>query len=882
MQKLKGKTIAIAIGILLTFSMLTSMMLIPSAKAHSPPFNIQTYAFVNVAPDPAGVGQTVTVGFWIDQPPPTANGPYGDRWQNITVKVTKPDGNSETLGPFVTDDTGGTNTLFTPSEVGNYTFQMIFPGQTLLGSNPAPTGTSNAVWVGDYYEPSTSNVYTLTVQQQPASGSSVTPLPTNYWQTPVTALNANLWYTITGSWLGFGASTFATTGMYNFSGNYNPYTLAPKTAHIIWTKPEAFGGLLGGEFGGTETSNYYSTSQYEPKFAPVIINGILYYTSYPGSSNYPAGIVAVNLYSGQTLFTINTTLALRCGQILDYQSPNQYGGFAYLWTTGTLPGMTGVTGTQWNMYDATTGNYVLSVVNGTSMSLTEDSGGDLIGYYVNATVGSQIVNGQKVTNPAGGVLLEEWNSTRCVINSFYGASAAGWEWRPTLNGKALFSNGLTWAVPLPTSINGAPIGTLGLSSINSGVILMSYSNATGQSVTSGQPYFQPGWIVFAGLSSSTGQLLWIANQTQVAWTRPVYAQDAGSGVYVVFSPEDGSCVGYSLLTGKQLWTLRLPVTNSYDSFSYQYVPANGVIYAWGLGGDVWAINVATGTLLWHTTTLQITGSSGAQTPYGVWPLWTFTDGAVADGELFIPEGHMYSPPLFHGAQQLALNITTGQSIWSISAFDVTSAPAIAYGIATTINAYDNQIYAWGMGPSKTTVTAPNVGVTTSTPITITGSVTDISAGAQQQAVAANFPNGLPCVSDASMTQFMEAVYEQQPMPTNLTGVPVTLYVLDSNGNYRSIGTTTTNAHGTYGLTWKPDIPGNYTVTATFAGTNAYYGSSASTAFYASAAAPTPAPTATPLSLASTQNDIMYVGIAIIIVIVIIGALILVTLNRKRP
>ena len=130
---------------------------------------------------------------------------------------------------------------------------------------------------------------------------------------------------------------------------------------------------------------------------------------------------------------------------------------------------------------------------------------------------------------------------------------------------------------------------------------MSYSNATGQSVTSGQPYFQPGWIVFAGFSSTTGQQLWIANQTQVPWTRPVYAQDAGSGVYVVFSPEAGSCVGYSLLTGKQLWTLNLPVTNSYDSFSYQYVPANGVIYAWGLGGDIWAINVATGTLLWHTT-----------------------------------------------------------------------------------------------------------------------------------------------------------------------------------------------------------------------------------------------------------------------------------------
>ena len=151
------------------------------------------------------------------------------------------------------------------------------------------------------------------------------------------------------------------------------------------------------------------------------------------------------------------------------------------------------------------------------------------------------------------------------------------------------------------------------------------------------------------------------------------------------------------------------------------------------------------------------------------------------------------------------------------AFDVTSAPAIADGIATTINAYDNQIYAWGMGRSKTTISALRSDNNTA-PITITGSVTDISAGAQQQSVAANFPNGLPCVSDASMSQFMEAVYEQQPMPHSMTGVPLTLSVLDSNGNYRTIGMTTTNAQGSYGFTWKPDISGNYTVYATFAGT----------------------------------------------------------------
>ena len=153
---------------------------------------------------------------------------------------------------------------------------------------------------------------------------------------------------------------------------------------------------------------------------------------------------------------------------------------------------------------------------------------------------------------------------------------------------------------------------------------------------------------------------------------------------------------------------------------------------------------------------------------------------------------------------------------------------------TTINAFDNQIYNYAMGPSKTTVTVPNPTTDVNSPIVITGRVTDISAGSQQEAVAANFPNGLPAVSDASMSQFMEAVYMQQPMPTNITGVPVTISVLDSNGNYRPIGTTTTNALGDFSYTWKPDIPGDFTVYATFAGTQSYYGSSASAALHASA------------------------------------------------
>ena len=42
------------------------------------------------------------------------------------------------------------------------------------------------------------------------------------------------------------------------------------------------------------------------------------------------------------------------------------------------------------MFDAMTGHYILSVVNGTAMTLIEDQRGNLVGYYVNSTVGTQL------------------------------------------------------------------------------------------------------------------------------------------------------------------------------------------------------------------------------------------------------------------------------------------------------------------------------------------------------------------------------------------------------------------------------------------------------------------------------------------------------------
>ncbi|MGA2523738.1 MAG: hypothetical protein ABSF65_06245 [Candidatus Bathyarchaeia archaeon] len=917
MKMLKNKIVSITICIFFLLSMIASIALIPNANAHSPPWNIPTYAFINVAPNPAGLGQSVNVGFWLGQPPPDASTIYGDRWTGMTIKVTLPDKTSTTLGPFTSDDTGGTHAEYTPSQLGNYTFQMSYAGQTLAGINPPPTGFSAATkpYIGDYYEPSTSNIATLVVQEVPTPATSQTPLPTTYWTHPIESVN-DQWYSISGNWLGLGTLFSATTGMYNATGNYNPYTTAPTTAHIMWTKPESFGGQIGGEFGGSDTSNYYSTRQYERMFQPIIIQGILYYEQFTGSINNPTGWLAVNLQTGQTIWTDNSAnlgggspaqsaltpagivTSLRCGQTLDYTTPNQFGATAYLWSTGTPLGINAPAGTTtWNMFDAVTGQYILSVVGGSSMNtLIEDSGGNLLGYFVNSTVGTQIINGQPVTNPSGGALLECWNSTQCIVDGTNGPAA--WMWRPTQNGQIPFVDGIMWAQPLATNINGVPLPlstvaalpssatlslnsgtyTTGGASANSGVLFLSSIASAGGSS------YNAGFIIEAGYSSTTGQQLWIVNRTETPYTRVDFSQTS-NGIFVEINQDTAAYTGYSIITGKQLWgPFTLPNPDPYNSIgSYYGQVVNGMMYLSSFGGDIYAINMGTGSIVWQTNTNAISGTAGSDTPYGVWPLWQFGNpGVIADGILFLGEGHEYSPPLFRGASQIAVNLTNGKPVWNILAFNVDGGTAISDGILTTESAYDNQIYAFGMGPSKTTVNAPSVGATTATPITISGSVMDISAGSQQNAVAANFPNGLPCVSDASMTPFMEAIYEQQPMPTNITGVPVALYVLDSNNNYRLIGTTTTDVHGNYALTWKPDITGNYTITAIFAGTQSYYGSSDSAYFYAGSPAATSAPTATPAIGVASQTSLMYGIIAIIIVIVIIGAVLALLVTRKRP
>jgi hypothetical protein len=199
-----------------------------------------------------------------------------------------------------------------------------------------------------------------------------------------------------------------------------------------------------------------------------------------------------------------------------------------------------------------------------------------------------------------------------------------------------------------------------------------------------------------------------------------------------------------------------------------------------------------------------------------------------------------------------------------------------------MDTYDQRVWAIGKGPSAMKVSAPDLAATLGTPVLITGQVTDVSPGTKSSELSLRFANGVPAVSDASMSEWMLYVYKQFPRPTNATGVDVTISAVDANGNYRELGTTTSSSDGVFSLAWTPDIPGEYKVYASFGGSKSYYPAHAETAFIvAEGPDTTTAPTPAPQPLVSETYFVP--AIAGIMVVMILGFVVLIlAMQRKRP
>jgi len=908
MQIGKNKTISIAISILFIFSMSASMMLIPTASAHTPPFQIPTYAYVNVAPNPIGVGQQCYVIMWLDKLYENAYlyTPY--RFHGYQLTITAPDG-TNTTQTFATifDTTSAQDYAFTPNTVGTYTVTFNFPGQTVTASDAAP----GDAFLGDTYMASSAST-TLTVQSSPIAGAiSSGPLPTAYWTRPIYGENTN-WYTLSSNWLGTTWPGYAAWGTFTANSQSFPGdAVGSQTSHIMWTKPIQTGGVVGGNnYPALPGNTWFEGSAYSQRYEnPIIVDGMLIYNTPIGWSGIAGAFVtqpygattAVNLQTGQTLWTNPNMGAISFAYIYDAEDPNQHGVWPPVLIHSTVSaGLFGAFPGNWYAYDAFTGISIFNVTNVPAGTVVMGPSGEYLSLsFVNYGPTTMTPFGPVPSGPVQ-VYLQEWNSSKLWDDTYSGPSTVP-DLQPGSSPNSGTSNGadpslLDFNVSMPTLTS---VPTIDDAFYNKEMIVNT-GTFPGPGDFAGAPPFSEAPYTYYGINmaaGSIGQILWSntvqapAGNISVAAGPADLTANGGKGVFTEGYKETRQWVGYSMATGQKLWGPSAAMADL-DYYGNPAVPiiggaaAYGNIYATGYAGILYCYDMTTGNLLWTWGNGAIGSSNssfaGFNTPFGVYPMQI---NAIGNGIVYmVTTEHTIETPLFKGGVNVAINATTGQEIWSLSGYTgefFTISYAMADGYNTWFNGYDNSVYVVGRGPSQTTVDAPNVATTVGVPVVIRGSVMDTAAGTQGTQQKGDFPNGVPCASDASMSAWMSYVYQQQAMPTDFTGVKVQIAVLDSNGNHYPVGTATTDASGMYTLSYTPTIAGNFTVFATFAGTNGYWPSSAETSFIATGAHATEAPTATPLTGIASESTVEYVGIAIIIVIIIIGAVLALLMMRKH-
>jgi hypothetical protein len=364
--------------------------------------------------------------------------------------------------------------------------------------------------------------------------------------------------------------------------------------------------------------------------------------------------------------------------------------------------------------------------------------------------------------------------------------------------------------------------------------------------------------------------LWVQNRTDVFSNYQRTPRNIQDGVYTMFDEATARYFGYSLTNGQKLWVTEPLSNDGWSVFTFITNQAYGMLFSGGFDGHIRAFNITNGQKIWDFRM----GPSGIETPFGNWP--TRAGWTIADGKIYLTnDDHTPDAVMWRGSKLYALDAYTGQVLWNVSGWMRNS--AISDGILTAINSYDNQIYTIGKGPSKTTVSAPNTAITLGQAIVISGSVTDQTSGPNSKL------KDTPAIADESMGEWMQYMYMNQPLPKDAKGVPVTVSVIDSNGNYRNIGNATSDLSGNFGLSWKPDISGTYQVIANFAGSNSYGSSSGTTYFNVEEA-----PNSTPTTIASTGSnggvsiETFTIAAIAIIITIIIGFAVTILVLRKRP
>ncbi len=789
LQKSKKHLASLLVLTLAFFSLIAAVPFVKSVT------NVTTYAYLSLNPNPISLGEYTVVNVWLQPIPPTAN----DVFHGFKVTITKPDGTNETKGPLTSSPIGSQYFTYTPTMLGEYTFKLTYPGENF----------ANDTFV---YSSSESPISILTVQEQAVPSYPENPLPTDYWTRPINAAN-RLWSSISGSWLIRGYNTSYVQGASDSGKGFNPYTKAPRTSHVMWTKELALGGLIGGEY---DTSSFYTGLTYETKLSPpVIMDGKMYYRIYPSDFGYYQGVagawpgaVCVDLRTGQELWR-NENMSLDAGQIFNYISGNQMGGIPYLWDLGTFgPFAMFAVGpsilarpTSWHLYDANTGESIATFTNALPVNFA--TGGTVV-YGKDGAMYVYFLNGA-----AGWLAM--WNSTKAFVAANFSPDIPGSHVGFLRNKPGVYnwSKGIEWNVTVPKHMVMDATGPLfpAQGGVTGNVLIAAIeSRATS--------YMEIGY------SLTTGEELWNHNLTIDEYTA---ARAYGEGVYAGFNPNRRVWFGYNAATGERIWTSD-PTDYPWGAYGLSAVIAYGKLFAESYDGSVHAFDLKTGKQVFK---YYSGNDTYRETPYGTFPF--YYGPIIADNVVFAGNGeHSPSIPLYRGYKLHAFDAQTGTPIWNLSGWHVIQ--AIADGYLVSYNAEDNRIYVFGKGPSKTTVSVSSEAISKGSAVLITGTVTDQSEGQKDT----------PAIADGDMASWMDYLKRQQPIPANAKGVTVTVSAITSNGQVINIGQTVSDMSGTFAIGWNPPAEGLYKITVVFSGSESY-GSSHAETYVLVGTAPSPAP-----------------------------------------
>jgi hypothetical protein len=844
-NKLSANKLSI-IAILLMLSLAIPIFTLPAASASE----YKTVAYIVANPNPVGVNQPINVIMWAGIVLPSASVSNDIRWHDYKLVITDPDGKTETKTWPIVEDTTSTQFLqYIPTKAGTYSFVFSYPDL-------------NYTWSGTYrgtiFLGATSKVLNVTVQDEPVPDPITSyPLPNEYWTRPIEGQNTD-WWAISSHWLGYSHPKHSS------NIRFQPDGLAPNSAHILWTKSIDEGGVVGGTGVGIDGNMYYSGMAYNARFTnPLILNGRLFYPLPNQNSGTGGGYMAVDLLTGEELwFSKDITSSPTFGYLYGFNSENQHGAIppGLLFTNNFARG-----------YHPLTGENVINVTGVPSGVSVLGPQGEII-RYVLTNLGS-------ASNP--NYYLAAWNSSRVV-----------WPESGTAVGQSATANAGTpdrydWNVSLSKPI---PQGTSAQLAIFDDILIGSSSFASFGGFGTPDPF------TFWAISlkpESRGTLLWSRNYsapegnvtirlpTLDEVNRQIIWREKETMVFQALNIDNGD------LTWKTKTIAEVSDWEYFDpTFSGQFfMPAYGNLYHAGVGGAVYCYDGNDGSLLWvngiDKNDPKNSTYSGLATAWGVYPQYIHV---IADGKVYVGTGeHSPDSPLWKGAKVRCLNATTGEELWSLSSylgFPGRVYVALADGVFVYDDLYNHQITAIGKGPSALTVEAPMTSNKLGDSVVIRGTIIDTSAGTKQNEQAARFPNGVPAVSDESQAAWMEYVYKQKPRPTDITGVEVMLSVVDSNGNYRPIGTATSDADGFFTYSWKPDIEGTYIVYATFAGSESYWPSHDVTSFVVdpAPATPTPQPTQAP-----SAADLYFIpAVAGLFVAIIAVGLLTMLMLKKRP